>query len=208
MPESRGRKPKKASPQRQKRRDDRPRPLPEIERDEQPTRHRNDPIREIDPEPLPDIPEPASYEQLLVALSELDELSQEVMIASRLKSFPSQRDGGVPVNIPRMVRAPWARQLRKLGIFCIPELATHELVDPDEGPLANLTGAEMRKVTPESLWEIARKQNPALGAEVDRAKTPAQKQALMRKLAASLPAEQRAALEELAKRSHEDLTPT
>ena len=144
------------------------------------------------------LPEPASYGAVLVALARLDPLAQEVMIAQRIGVMPSQRDGSMPVNIPRMVRGPWAHHLRKLGIFCIPELATHELVNSqDGGIMANHTPAQMKKITPDDMWEVAKTQNPDLANLVDNAKTPEERQKAMRILAAKLPVEQRIALEKL-----------
>lgn len=155
-----------------------------------------------------DLPEPASYEQVLVALMEMDPLAQEVMIAQRIAAMPSQRDGGMPVNIHRMVRGPWAHQLRKLGIFCIPELATHELVAPDAaGMMVNHTAMTLRKIDADDIWEIAKQQDPALAKMVEGAKTPEQKRDAMRKLAAKLPVEQRIALERLNAVTPEDLEP-
>lgn len=148
---------------------------------------------------LDGLPEPASYGAVLVALSKLDPLAQEVMIAQRIGVMPSQRDGSMPVNIPRMVRGPWAHHLRKLGIFCIPELATHELVTGNEGGImANHTPAQMHKMTPDDMWEVAKSQNPDLANLVDNAKTPEERQKAMRILAAKLPVEQRIALEKLS----------
>lgn len=174
--------------------------------------HNRNPAREISEAnlpPKPQLPEPASYEQVLVALSELDPLAQEVMIAQRLAAMPSQKDGSLPVNIPRMVRGPWAHHLRKLGIFCIPELATHELVAPDPatGTMVNHTASTLRKIDTNDLWEIAKAQNPELSHLVENAKTPEEKQNAMRLLAARLPMEQRLALEKLAAVSAEDLEP-
>lgn len=169
------------------------------------------PIREIpeDEKFAFEMPEPASYEQVLVALAEMDPLAQEVMIAQRIAAMPSQRDGSMPVNIHRMVRGPWAHQLRKLGIFCIPELATHELVAPDAaGVMLNHTAMTLRKIDSKDIWEIAKQQDPALAKLVDEAKTPAQKRDAMRKLAAKLPVEQRIALERLNAVTPEELEPT
>lgn len=158
-------------------------------------------VREVKEEERYDIdglPEPASYGAVLVALTKLDPLAQEVMIAQRISVMPSQRDGSMPVNIPRMVRGPWAHHLRKLGIFCIPELATHELVNNQEtGIMANHTPAEMKKMTPNDMWEVAKSHNPDLANLVDNAKTPEERQQAMRVLAAKLPVEQRIALEKL-----------
>lgn len=171
-----------------------------------------EPAREIPQEDryqLSDLPEPASYAQVLVALAEMDPMAQEVMIAQRLAAMPSQHDGSMPVNIPRMVRGPWAHHLRKLGIFCIPELATHELVAPDvaTGVMVNHTAMSMRKIDTKDLWEVAKQQNPEIAHLVETAKTPEEKQRAMRILAAKLPTEQRIALEKLASLSAEDLEP-
>lgn len=145
-----------------------------------------------------------------MALSELDPMAQEVMIAQRLAAMPSQKDGSLPVNIPRMVRGPWAHHLRKLGIFCIPELATHELVAPDPGTgvMVNHTAMSMRKIDTNDLWNIAKAQNPEIADLVENAKTPEEKKSAMRLLAARLPMEQRIALEKLASVGPEDLEPT
>lgn len=165
---------------------------------------RSGPLRERQPE-IPQLPEPASYAQVLVALANMDPLAQEVMIAQRLASMPSQKDGSMPVNIPRMVRGPWAHQLRKLGIFCIPELATHELVANDEGGvMANHTAMNLQKMTPDEMWKVAKAHNPGLGDLVDSAKTPEEKQQAMRVLASKLPIEQRLALEKLSELNQED----
>lgn len=154
---------------------------------------------------LDGLPEPASYGAVLVALSELDPLAQEVMIAQRIGVMPSQQDGSMPVNIPRMVRGPWAHHLRKLGIFCIPELATHELVSSGQGDImANHTPAKMQKITPDDLWEIAKSQNPELANLVENSKTPEERQRAMRILAAKLPIEQRIAVEKLTALQEEE----
>lgn len=156
-------------------------------------------IKEEERYSLNGLPEPASYGAVLVALAKLDPLAQEVMIAQRIAVMPSQKDGSMPVNIPRMVRGPWAHHLRKLGIFCIPELATHQLVSNQEtGIMANHTPAQMKQMTPDDMWEIAKSQNPELGNLVDNAKTPEERQQAMRVLAAKLPVEQRIALEKLS----------
>lgn len=221
MPESKGRKPKPKKTPAQKRAAKRatPRvPLTPEEKSErwsqrpQPTaRPSRDPIRELaDDEKfqLPDLPEPASYDAVLVALSKMDPLSQEVMIAQRISSMPSQKDGSMPVNIHRHVRPPWARQLRKLGIFCIPELATHELVaDPGGGIMSNHTAAQLRKMSTDDFWEMAKQQNPQLGAMVDEADTPEKRQDAMRQLAKTLPVEMRIAFDRLMTHDPQDLEP-
>lgn len=169
------------------------------------------PIRELTEDEqfeLPDLPEAASYDQVLVALSRLDPLEQEVLIAQRLLAMPSQKDGGMPVPIPRFVRPPWAGQLRKLGFFCIPELATHELVaDSSGGLMANHTAARLQKLSTEDFWDMAKQQNPALGKMVDEADTPEKKRAAMAQLAKTMPVETRIAFERLLASDPEDLTP-
>lgn len=170
-----------------------------------------DPIRELAEDEqfdLPELPEEASYAQVLVALSRMDPLEQEVLIAQRISAMPSQKDGGMPVNINRHVRAPWARQLRKLGFFCIPELATHELVaDPGGGLMANHTAARMRKLSTDDFWEMAKQQSPELGRLVDEADTPEKRQEAMAQLAKTLPVEMRIAFERLLSHDPEDLAP-
>lgn len=222
MPESKGRKPKKATAA-QKRATKRtaPRkrvtPRPEVPDDlidapppgiQWPSR---DPVRELaDDEKfeMPELPEPASYDQMLVAASRLDPLEQEVMIAQRLAAMPSQKDGSMPVNIHRHVRGPWARQLRKLGMICLPELATHELVaDPGGGIMQNHTAARLRKLSTEDFWNVAKQQNPELGQLVDQADTPEKKRAAMAQLAKNLPVELRIAFERLMTHNPEDLAP-
>lgn len=230
MPESKGRKPAKKSSAAQKRSAKRAQPrkrvVPEVPEEAPPipdflrpgdTRSltfeppNRDPIRELaDDEKfdLGELPEPASYEQVLVALSRMDPLEQEVMIAQRIAAMPSQKDGGMPVNIHRHVRGPWARQLRKLGLFCIPELATHELVaDPGGGIMANHTAARLRKLSTEDFWEMAKQQNPQLGELVDRADTPEKRKEAMQQLAKSLPVELRIAFDRLLTHNPEDFTP-
>ena len=129
------------------------------------------------------------------------------MLAARLAAMPNPTDGP-PINIHRAVRGPWAHQLRKLGVFCIPELATHELVAPDaSGVLINHTGATLQSIDKSDLWEKAKAQNPALGKLVEDAKTPEQKRAAMRKLAATLPVEVRMAMDHLISTRPEDLEP-
>lgn len=173
-----------------------------------------DPAKPLSPEDLYeviDIPEPASYEQVLVALSEMDSLSQEVMIAQRLAAMPHPGDPerGMPVHIERMVRGPWAHHLRKLGIFCIPELATHELVSADRGGvMQNHTAMTARRIDQKDLWEVARAANPEMAAMVDAAKTPDQKKEAARVLLAKLPVEQRLAMQRLMSVTPEDLEPT
>jgi hypothetical protein len=154
-----------------------------------------------------DLPEPASEAQLLVALSRLDPLAQEVMLAARLAAMPNPTQGP-PINVHRAVRGPWAHQLRKLGVFCIPELATHELVAPDAaGVLVNHTGATLQSINRSDLWAKAKEQNPELARIVDEAKTPDQKRAAMRVLAAKLPVEVRVAMERLVETKPEDMEP-
>lgn len=156
-------------------------------------------IKEDERYDLDGLPEPASYGAVLVALSKLDPLAQEVMLAQRLASMPSQHDGSMPVNIPRMVRGPWAHHLRKLGIFCIPELATHELVTPETGgAMANHTAMKLKQITPDDMWEVAKSHNPDLASLVENAKTPEEKKKAMLLLAAKLPVDQRIALEKLS----------
>lgn len=156
-----------------------------------------------------DLPEPASYEQVLVALSEMDPIIQEVMIAHRLAAMPHPHDPehGTPVHIERMVRGPWAHSLRKLGIFCIPELATHELVAPDRstGAMINHTASTMKTITTDDLWEIARKQSPELAHMVDTADTPEKKQAAAQKLLKAMPVSQRIAVKKLMSKTDEEL---
>lgn len=213
MPESHGRKreyPRKSPPKRNAKRVMPPdMPMPEDDVQERVTRRREI-IREIPAEKrykVTELPEPASNDQLLVAVSKLDPLAQEVMIAARIAAFPNPTDGP-PVNVHRKVRGMWAHQLRKLGIFCIPELATHELVAPDAaGMLVNHTGSSLQSIDRTDLWETAKAQNPGLGKLVDDAKTPGQKRAAMRKLAATLPVEVRIAMERLIATSPEDLEP-
>jgi hypothetical protein len=138
----------------------------------------------------------------------MDPLEQEVMIAQRIGAMPSQKDGGMPVNIHRSVRGPWARQLRKLGLFCIPELATHELVaDPGGGIMENHTAGRLRKLSTDDFWEMAKAQSPQLGKLVDDADTPEKRQAAMQQLAKSLPVEMRIAFERLLTHDPEDLAP-
>lgn len=220
MPESKGRKPaKKVTPAKKRaakraapRKRVTPRPeVPDDLMDAPPQWPNRSPVRELrDDEKfeMPELPEAASYDQVLVAASRLDPLEQEVMIAQRLASMPSQKDGGMPVNIHRHVRAPWARQLRKLGLFCFPELATHELVaDVGGGIMANHTAARLRKLSTEDFWEMAKDQNPELGRMVDEADTPEKKRAAMTTLARHLPVELRIAFERLLTHNPEDLAP-
>lgn len=207
MPESKGRKPKpkKSTPKPPRQpltHTEAPwQPRPRDERSLEFTPPNRDPIRELTEEEqfeLPELPEEASYEQVLVALANLDPLEQEVLIAQRISAMPSQKDGGMPVNISRHVRPGWARQLRKLGIFCIPELATHELVaDPAGGIMANHTAGRLRKLSTEDFWEMAKQQNPELGAIVDNADTPEKRKEAMQQLARSLPVELRIAFDRL-----------
>lgn len=222
MPESKGRKPaKKASPA-QKRAAKRAQPhkrvvpRPEVSEDklnapppgiEWPSR---DPVRELaEAYELPELPEEAPYEQVVVALSKFNPLEQEVLIATRLAAMPSQKDGGMPVPIPRQVRAPWARQLRKLGLVCIPELATHELVaDPGGGMMANHTAERMRKLSVDDFWKMAKDQSPELGRLVDEADTPEKKKAAMQQLAKNLPVEVQIAMQRLLTSNPDDLAPS
>lgn len=167
------------------------------------------PVRELDEKvELPDLPEPADYGQVLVALAALDPLEQTVMIAQRISAMPSQKDGGMPVPIPRHVRPSWADQLRKLGLFCIPELATHELVaDEGGGLMKNHTPSRLQKITTDDFWEMAKQQNPALGKMVDDADTPEKRKEAMSLLAQQLPVEMRVAFERLLTHDPEDLAP-
>lgn len=222
MPESKGRKPaKKATPAKkraQKRAAPRKRvvPRPEVPDDliDAPppgVQFSRDPVRELTEDEkfdLPPLPDPASYEQVLVAVSKLNPLEQEAMIAQRLAAMPSQKDGGMPVNIHRHVRPAWARQLRKLGLFCFPELATHTLVaDPGAGIMANHTAARLTKLSTDDFWEMAKEQSPELGKLVDDADTPEKKRAAMATLAKNLPVELRIAFERLMSHDPEDLAP-
>lgn len=213
MPESKGRK--KPSPRRP-RQPKKPLRLGESTADDsvdelaEERKRKRDITREIPEEkrykPSP-LPEPATRDQLLVALARLDPLAQEVMIASRLAAMPNPTEGP-PINIHRAVRGPWAHQLRKLGVFCIPELATHELIAPDAaGMLVNHTGATLQSIDRGDIWEKAKEQNPALGKLVDGAKTPEQKKAAMRQLLAKMPVDQRLAMEQLMRTRPEDLEP-
>lgn len=216
MPESRGRKPKpkKAAPKPPRT------PLTHTEavwspggdeRDLSFERPNRSPVRELTEDEhfeLPELPEEATYEQVLVAVSRLDPLEQEVMIAQRVSAMPSQKDGGMPVNIPRHARPAWANQLRKLGIFCFPELATHELVaDPGGGIMANHTAGRLRKLSTEDFWEMAKAQNPELGAMVDAADTPEKRKEAMQQLAKSLPTELRIAFDRLLTHHPDDFEP-
>lgn len=171
-----------------------------------------DPAKPIPEEarfPLPELPEPADYLEVLVALAKMDPLAQEVMIAERLAAMPSQRDGSMPVNIPRMVRGPWAHQLRKLGVYVIPELATHELVAPDgTGMMVNHTAGSVRKIEPGDIWDKVKKMNPDLAQMVDAAETPEQKREAMAVLLAKMPVDQRIAVQRLAEVDPRDLEPT
>lgn len=169
---------------------------------------RSDPSREI-PEAkrhkLAPLPEPATRDQLLVALSQLDPLTQEMMIAARLAAMPHP-GGGDAVNINRNLRGPWAHHLRKLGLFCIPELATHELVAPDgTGMMINHTASTLESIDRKGLWEAAKTANPSLAQLVDNADTPEKKRRAMAVLAAKLPVEHRIALEKLIAATPEEL---
>lgn len=213
MPESKGRKKPTRKPAPQRRRGpqlglDTP-DFKEVEMPQEALRAKT-PVREIENPPvLPDVPEPATYDQILVGLSQQDPLVQESLLAARLGSMPSQRDGGMPVDIPRAVRPTWAHQLRQLGIFVIPELATHELVDSGEGgPMANHTAAALQKMDRGDLWQIAREQNPELAKLVDEAQTPEQRKAAAQQLYQKMPVDQRIALRKLMTTPTEDLNPT
>jgi hypothetical protein len=159
-----------------------------------------------------ELPEPASYDQVLVALSELDPLAQEVLIASRLAAMPSPSDpeNGMPVHIERVCRGPWAHGLRKLGIFCIPELATHELVAPDRatGAMVNHTASTMRKLDRDDIWKMTQQQHPEVAKLVENAKTPEEKAAAMAELTKKLPAHIRIAMQRLASHTDEELALT
>lgn len=156
-----------------------------------------------------DLPEPATYEQVLVALSQMDPIIQEVMIAQRLAAMPHPGDpeNGMPIHIERVCRAPWAHHLRKFGIFCIPELATHELIAPDRatGAMINHTASTARKLDADDLWEVARSQDPELAHMVDTADTPEKKQAAAQKLLKNMPVAQRIMLQRLMKHDPEEL---
>ena len=169
------------------------------------------PIRELTDDEkfeMPPLPEPATREQVLVALTEMDPLEQEVLIAQRISSMPSQKDGGMPVNIPRHARPAWANQLRKLGFFCFPELATHELVvDPGGGLMANHTASRLRKLSTDDFWEMAKQQNPELGSIVDNADTPEKRKQAMQQLAKALPVELRVAFDRLLTHDPSDFEP-
>ena len=152
--------------------------------------------------------------QLILALMELDPLAQEAMIAQRLASLPTGQDGkGPPANIPRMIRGPWAHHLRKLGMFCIPELATHELTEPssaNSGFMVHHTAADMSPVTSDSLWERVKQMNPALATEIDaarNAKDPRKRMELMNKLYAQMAPEQKAIAQRMLRTDPDSLTP-
>lgn len=170
------------------------------------------PIPEQDRYVPTELPEPASYDQVLVALADLDPLEQEVMLAQRLAAMPHPGDpeNGMPVHVERMARAPWAHHLRKLGIFCIPELATHELVSPDRatGVMVNHTAMSARKIDRDDLWRMAREKNPELAKLVDEADTPSKKRAAMKKLAGGMPVEIRIAMQRLVSTTTDELEPT
>lgn len=156
-----------------------------------------------------DLPEPATYDQVLVYLSQMDPVIQEVMLAHRLAAMPHPGDpeNGMPVHIERMVRGPWAHHLRKFGIFCFPELATHELIAPDRatGAMINHTASTAKRITQDDLWEIARTQNPELAHIVDNADTPEKKQEAAQKLLKAMPVEQRIAIKRLMSKTDEEL---
>ena len=173
------------------------------------------PAKPLDPEQLykaVDLPEAATYEQVLVALSEMDPIIQEVMIAQRLAAMPhpGNPDDGMPVHIERAVRAPWAHHLRKFGIFCIPELATHELVAPDRatGVMVNHTASTAKKLDADDLWEYARTQNPELAHTVDTADTPEKRQEAAQKLLKDMPVAHRIMLKRLMEHAPEELSLT
>lgn len=173
-----------------------------------------DPARPRPPEELYEpyeLPEPASYEAVLVALADMDPLAQEVMLAQRLAVMPHPGDGEamMPVPIMRRARAPWAHHLRKLGVFCIPELATHELVSAEraDGGLVNHTAMSTRRIDDNDIWRMAKEQNPDLGALVDNADTPEKKQEAMAILAKKLPVEQRIAMQRLSRTTPEEMEP-
>lgn len=157
---------------------------------------RSNPAQEI-PESqrwqIEELPEPATRDQLLVALSNLDPLSQELMIAARLASMPHP-GGGDAVHINRGMRAPWAHHLRTLGLFCVPELATHELREQD-GTLASPAVAET--IGRDGMWEATKAANPEVAQLVENAKTPEEKREAMRLLASRLPVQHRLAMEKL-----------
>ncbi|AEJ95334.1 hypothetical protein SEA_LITTLELAF_53 [Mycobacterium phage LittleLaf] len=224
MPESKGRKPKKKAAPKKSAVPRKPVLPVDEQRSVPPWEPRKNDPRSLDMKPpnrspikeipedelpeLPDLPEPPPWDEVLVALAKLDPLEQEVLIAQRIATMPSQKDGGMPVNVPRYARAPWARQLRKLGFFCIPELATHELVaDPGGGMMANHTAARVRKLSRDDFWEMAKQQSPELGRMVDEAKTPEQKKEAMATLAKNLPVEIRIAFERLMSHDPEELAP-
>lgn len=214
MPDSKGRKAKKKPAPKAPRK----RVVPEAGSfaqppPEEPKRTRN-PAKEIpeaDRYVMPELPEPASYTQVLVALSDLDPLSQEVMIAQRLAAFPHPGDpeGRMPVPIDRRARGPWAHHLRKVGIFCIPELATHEVVTPDKvtGIMQHHSAMSSRKIEENDIWKVAKEADPSLAELVDNAKTPEEKEAAMRTLEAKLPVAQRIALQRLRQTTPEQLEP-
>jgi hypothetical protein len=156
-----------------------------------------------------DLPEPATYAQVLVALSEMDPIIQEVMIAQRLAAMPHPGDpeNGMPVHIERPVRGPWAHHLRKFGIFCIPELATHELIAPDRstGVMINHTASTAKQLTADDLWKVAREESPELAHIVDTADTPEKKQEAAQKLLKGMPVAQRIALKRLMSKTDEEL---
>lgn len=171
-------------------------------------------MREKAEKPKPRKAQPASMAQLMLALMNMDPLAQETMIAHRLATLPTGQDGkGPPANIPRMIRGPWAHHLRKLGVFCIPELATHEVVEPDAkaaGVMVRHTAAEMAPVTVDSIWERVKQMNPELATDVDaarKAKDPRKRMELMNRLYAQMPADQRAVAQRLMRSSPDELTP-
>lgn len=219
MPQSKGRKPKKSAAKR-------PHPnravpkknvvpkaesiqdLPDAER------FSRDPAKPLPADTLykapVDLPEAATEEQLLVALFNLDPLAQEVMIAERLAAMPNPGDPekGNPVHIERVCRGPWAHNLRKLGIFCIPELATHELIAPDRasGVMVNHTAQSTRsRMTREDLWEKAKAQNPEIAQLVENAKTPEEREAAAAKLLKGMPMHIQLAAKRLMRHTDDEL---
>ena len=208
VPESKRRKPKfppnpnKAIPR------TRVTPLGVVEPDVPPPpreRRRHSPTREITAEQryvLPVLPEAATYDQVLVALSELEPLAQEILLAERLSLMPNPNEEGPPVPIPRQARPGWAHQMRQLGVFVIPELATHQLADSVHGGPSSL-----RQMSREDLWDRAKAQNPALAKLVDGAKTPEDREKARKVLLARMPMEQQIAMEKLLSVSPEDLEP-
>lgn len=134
------------------------------------------------------------------------------MLAARLASMPAQSErgnGGMPINVPHQIRAPWAHDLRKLGVFVIPELATHELVAAGEeaGMMRNHTPGEMRPISASTLMQRAREMNPELAKAYDAAKTPAEKRQMQTELFQKLSPQQRKIVEQVARTDPEVFTP-